>query len=132
MSRPKGNAIKVECAHDKIVLLKDLKEHPGNPNKHPPGQIKLLAKIIRVSGWRNPIVVSNRSGLITKGHARLMAAKALGEKLVPIDLQDYANEKDEIADMIADNRIASVSRASYRLANLENWNRRRSFQPPRD
>jgi ParB-like chromosome segregation protein Spo0J len=70
MSRPNGK-IKIECAHDKIVALADLKEHPGNPNKHSLEQIKLLAKIIRVSGWRNPIVVSNRSGLITKGHARL-------------------------------------------------------------
>ena len=131
MSRPNGK-VKVECAHDKIVPLKDLKEHPRNPNKHPPEQIKLLAKIIRVSGWRNPIVVSNRSGLITKGHARLKAATLLEQKTAPVDFQDYANEKDEIADMIADNRIASVSRASYRLANLENWNRRRSFQPPRD
>jgi DNA modification methylase len=109
MSRPKANAIKVECAHDKMIPIADLKEHPGNPNKHPPEQIKLLAKIIRVSGWRNPIVVSNRSGLITKGHARLMAARALGEKLVPVDCQDYANEKDEIADMIADNRISELA-----------------------
>ena len=108
MSRPNGK-VKVECAHDKIVPLKDLKEHPRNPNKHPPEQIKLLAKIIRVSGWRNPIVVSNRSGCITKGHARLRAAMALGEKTVPVDLQDYASEADEIADMIADNRIAELA-----------------------
>jgi ParB-like chromosome segregation protein Spo0J len=109
MSRPNDQVIRVECAHDKIVSLKELKEHPGNPNKHPPEQIKLLAKIIRVSGWRNPIVISNRSGLITKGHARLKAATLLEQKTVPVDFQDYANEQDEIADMIADNWIAELA-----------------------
>jgi hypothetical protein len=88
MSRPNGK-VKVECAHDKIVLLKDLKEHPGNPNKHPPGQIKLLAKIIRVSGWRNPIVVS-KSERINYKRARAIKSRAalLEQKSAPVDFQD--------------------------------------------
>jgi hypothetical protein len=65
-------AIQVHCAHDEIAKIDDLKRHPANPNKHPPEQIKLLAKIIRVHGWRNAIVVSNRSGLITKVTLGLM------------------------------------------------------------
>ena len=93
--------IKVECSHDKIVKLADLKPYPGNPNKHPEHQIALLAKIIKAQGWRNPIVVSNRSGLITKGHGRYEAAKLLGADTAPVDYQDYANEKQELADMIA-------------------------------
>ena len=44
MSRPNDEVIRVECAHDKIVSLKELKEHPDNPNKYAPEQIKLLAK----------------------------------------------------------------------------------------
>jgi ParB/Sulfiredoxin domain len=108
-SRPNGKIVRVECAHDKIVLLSDLKEHPANPNKHPPEQVALLAKIIRASGWRNPIVVSNRSGLITKGHARFKAATLLREKSAPVDFQDYDSEKEEIADMIADNRLAELA-----------------------
>jgi len=89
--------------------LAELKPHPRNPNKHPEEQIKLLAKIIRAQGWRNPIVVSNRSGLITKGHARLSAARLLGTVTAPIDRQDYASESEELADMIADNRIAELA-----------------------
>ena len=108
MSRPNGK-VKIECAHDKIVPLNELKEHPGNPNKHPPEQVALLAKIIKAQGWRNLIVVSNRSGLITKGHARLKAATLLEQKSVPVDYQDYASESEEIADMIADNRIAELA-----------------------
>lgn len=84
-------------------------ERPANPNVHSLAQIKLLAKIIKVSGWRNPIVVSNLTGLITKGHARFKAATLLGEKTAPVDFQDYASESEEIADVVADNRIAELA-----------------------
>ncbi len=99
----------IHCAHDKTVALADLKPHPANPNTHPEPQIALLSKIIREQGWRNPIVVSNRSGYIVKGHGRHAAALRLGCTLAPVDYQDYASEKQELADMIADNRIAELA-----------------------
>lgn len=92
-----------------MIDVAKLREHPANPNTHPPEQIALLAKIIKQQGWRNPIVVSNRSKLITKGHARLYAARALGLEQAPVDFQDYASEKQELADMVADNRIAELA-----------------------
>jgi hypothetical protein len=67
--------------------------------------------VIAAQGWRNPIVVSNRSGLITKGHARREAALSLKCATVPVDYQDYATESEELADMIADNRIAELAEA---------------------
>jgi DNA modification methylase len=103
--------MQIHCAHDAEVEIADLKPHPANPNKHPDSQIALLAKIITAQGWRNPIVVSNRSGFITKGHGRLAAAKLAGLEVAPVDYQDYENEKQELADMIADNRIAELAEA---------------------
>ena len=103
------NDVAVHCSHDALVALDQLRPNPSNPNKHPDAQIALLAKIIKAQGWRNPIVVSNRSGLITKGHARLSAAQLLGLSTAPVDRQDYESEQQEIADMIADNRIAELS-----------------------
>jgi hypothetical protein len=89
-----------------MVSVEELKPkvHPQNPNKHPPEQIRILSKII-AKGIRAPIVVSNRSGLITKGHGRLLAAEKLNLKEFPVDFQDYASEADEISDLVADNRI---------------------------
>ena len=84
-------------------------ENPRNPNKHPERQIAALAEIIKHQGWRNPIVVSRRSGFVVKGHGRLLAARLLGEAKVPVDYQDYDNEASEWADMIADNKIAELS-----------------------
>ena len=62
--------IEVKCAHDEMVSLKKLVPNSRNPNKHPKKQIAMLAKIIEMQGWRAPITVSNRSGLIVRGHGR--------------------------------------------------------------
>ena len=101
--------IPVYCRYDEAVDIEKVTGHPRNPNKHGGEQVKLLAKIIKASGWRNPICVSNRSGFVIKGHARLMAARVLGVTHVPVEYQDYATEAEEYNDMIADNRIAELA-----------------------
>lgn len=101
--------VPVWCAHDKIVDCVELKPNPKNPNTHPAKQIKLLGKIIAEQGWRMPITVSKRSGLIVKGHARLEAAFKAGILKAPVDLQDYESEAAEHADMVADNRLAELA-----------------------
>ncbi|MEE4212919.1 MAG: site-specific DNA-methyltransferase [Parvularcula sp.] len=107
MSEP--TAVSIFCAHTEVVDIDKLVENPRNPNQHPESQIKLLAKIIRAQGFRNAIVVSKRSGFITKGHGRLAAARLLEMERVPVDYQEYESEAAEWADMIADNRIAELS-----------------------
>jgi len=101
--------IPVYCRYDEAVEIEKVTGHPRNPNKHGDEQIALLAKIIKASGWRNPICVSNRSGFVIKGHGRLMAARVLGVTHVPVEYQDYATEAEEYQDMIADNRIAELA-----------------------
>ena len=103
------NMSKIYCAHTDVVATDSLIENPRNPNHHPEDQIIALAKIIRHQGWRNPIVVSRRSGFVVKGHGRLLAARMLGLDTVPVDYQDYENEAAEWADMVADNKIAELS-----------------------
>lgn len=99
-----------KCAHTEIVDLHKLQPNPKNPNKHPDRQIELLSKIIDYQGQRAPIVVSKRSGFITKGHGRLMALQKLGWSKAAIDTQDYANEAEEYADVVADNKIAELAK----------------------
>ena len=102
--------VPVWCAYDEIVNCAELKPNPKNPNTHPAGQIKLLGKIIKDQGWRMPITVSKRSGLIVKGHGRLEAAFRVGILKAPVDLQDYESEAAEHADMVADNRLAELAK----------------------
>ena len=99
----------IYCAYDEIVDISKLIPNPRNPNQHSDKQIELLAKIIEHQGWRVPITVSKRSGFVVRGHGRLLAAEALGLEKVPVDYQDYENEAEEWADLIADNRLAELS-----------------------
>lgn len=107
---PEMNA-PIKCLHTEVWALDRFVEHPRNPNKHPEGQLQLLAKILQTQGWRNPIVVSRRSGLVIKGHGRLAAARLAGLTEAPVELQDYASEALEVADLVADNRIAELAEA---------------------
>ena len=99
----------IHCSHSKVVSLDKLRPNPRNPNTHPERQIDLLAKIIKQQGWRRPIVVSKRSGYIVAGHGRLQAAIKAGCKVAPVDMQDYASEALEYADLLADNHIAELA-----------------------
>lgn len=99
----------VHCAHDELVQRTNLKAHPGNVNEHSKDQIKMLAKFIMARGWRAPITISTRSNFVVRGHCRLYAAEVLECSVVPVDYQDYADEAEEIADLIADNRIQELS-----------------------
>lgn len=111
-----ADSVAVYCAHDKIVETEELVGNPRNPNKHPQDQIAALAKIIKRQGWRHPIVVSNRSGFVVKGHGRLLAAKELGVSHVPVDYQDYESEASEYADLMADNKIQEFSELDLKMS----------------
>ena len=99
-------SIEVKCSFDKMIKLSEIVENPENPNTHSEAQIERLAEIIDFQGMRSPLVISKRSGFLTKGHGRLMALKYLRVDCAPVDFQDYENEAQEYADMVADNEIA--------------------------
>lgn len=102
----------IHCSYDELIPLDELKPHPRNPNTHPTSQIRLLAKVITDTGWRAPITVSNRSGFVTRGHGRLLAAQHAGWETAPVDRQDYNSVEEELADLLADNKLAELSELS--------------------
>ena len=102
-----------------MVEAHKLTPNPKNPNKHPPCQIERLAKLIDYQGFRNPIIVSNRSGFIVVGHGRLEAAKKLGLEEVPVIYQDFADEVQEYAYVVSDNTIADWADTDLSMVNTE-------------
>ncbi len=108
MKKPQPSGPANHSGH-KLTAIASLKPHPRNPNTHPDSQIALLAKIIAHQGWRVPIVVSKRSGLIVAGHARLAAAQRLGLTHAPVNFQPFATDQDELAHLLADNKIAELA-----------------------
>ena len=101
-----GNSPQIRCSSDRLILLSDLRPHPKNRNTHSDGQISRLAKLFEFQGVRHPIIVSNLSGRIVAGHARLAAAQFIGMTEFPVDYQDFENEEQEYAFLVADNAIA--------------------------
>lgn len=102
-----------------MVDVSAVKPNPDNPNVHPDAQVAMLAQILQVNGWREAIIVSRRSGMVVKGHGRLQTAKFLKLKKIPVEYQDYADEQAELADMIADNRVAQHSYVdAFKLGDL--------------
>jgi DNA modification methylase len=97
----------VHCKHDKLVNADSLKPHTKNRNNHPDDQIDRLAKILAYQGIRAPIVVSNLSGFIVKGHGTLMAIKKNGWDQAPVVYQDFDNDEQEYAFVQSDNAVAS-------------------------
>lgn len=66
--------IPVFCSYDELLETEKIVGNPRNPNEHPKGQIDMLARIIKATGWRNNITISRQSGFVVKGHGRLAAA----------------------------------------------------------
>lgn len=110
-----AGSIPVFCAFDEILPIDEIRPNPKNPNQHPDSQVELLAKIITKQGWRAPVTVSTRSGLVVRGHGRLMAAKYAGLSQVPVDFQSYESEESELADLVADNHLAELASNDHKM-----------------
>ncbi len=76
-----------------------------NSRTHTKDQIKQVANSIKEFGFTNPILVGKDNGVIA-GHCRLLAAKQLGLKTVPVIRLDHLSPAQRKAYIIADNRLA--------------------------
>jgi hypothetical protein len=111
--------MKIESKEIQLVDINRLVNNPKNNNKHPPEQIERLSKLIAAHGFRNPIVVSKRTGYVVAGHGRIAAAKGLGINLIPVMYQDFENEAQEYAYLTSDNAIASWAELDLSAVNTE-------------
>lgn len=110
--------IAVYC-QGRLEQASKLKVHPESPYRHSEYQVELLTQVVRENGWRNPVVVTARdNATIIKGRLLYEAALANGWKKIPVETQEYATEDEELADMIADNRVTAMSEMdSFLLAD---------------
>lgn len=108
-SPPLAASIPVHCAHHAIVPIHELRPNPANPNRHPDRQLLVYAAAILQRGWREAVTVSNRSGFIVSGHGAVEAARRIPTDMVPVEYQDYESEEEELADLIAHNRLPELA-----------------------
>src|SRR5688500_3440229 len=102
--------MKIHCTYTELVPVAVLegKRHPKSPSRHSTATVSAIADALKSNGIREPLVVSKRSGLMTRGHGRLEAALLLGYEMLPVDFQGYESEHHELADMMADHYLRSI------------------------
>lgn len=107
--------IEIKCTQENLRLIPiiEVVPNPRNNNRHSIEQINYLAKLIKAHGFREPLLISNRSGFLIAGHGRLEAAKLLGMETIPAIFQDFASEAEEYQHMTADNEIARWAELDY-------------------
>lgn len=95
-----------------------LMPYANNARKHSPQQVDTIVRLIQEFGWTNPILVDGKSGIVA-GHGRLMAAKQLKMRTVPvIELHGMSPAKKR-AYVLADNRAAELAGWDHDLLKLE-------------
>jgi ParB-like chromosome segregation protein Spo0J len=95
-----------------------------NSRKIPERAIDKVAASIQEFGWRQTIVV-DRNGVIIVGHTRLLAAKKLGLKQVPIHVAENLTPAQVKAYRLMDNRSHEETDWDFELTR----NRRLPLRP---
>jgi DNA modification methylase len=99
-------------------LLDKLIPYARNPRTHSDAQVAQIAASIAEFGFNNPILVDTKAGIIA-GHGRLLAARKLQLKEVPVIILDHLTETQKRAYILADNQLALNAGWDSELLRLE-------------
>lgn len=88
--------------------IEQLVPYERNARTHSDEQVARIAASIQEFGFVSPILVDGNSGIVA-GHGRLMAAKSLGLREVPVVVVDHLTEAQRRAYVIADNQLALIA-----------------------
>ena len=91
--------------HIELKKVDELIPYSKNARLHSEAQVAQIAASIIEFGFTNPVLIDGEKGIIA-GHGRLMAAKKLGLKEVPVVVLDHLSETQKKAYIIADNKLA--------------------------
>jgi DNA modification methylase len=89
-----------------------------NPRTHSEAQIAQIAASIREFGFIVPILVDSKAGILA-GHGRLLGARKLQLKEVPVVVVDHLTETQKRAFIIADNQLSLNAGWHDELLRLE-------------
>ena len=99
------------------VPIDSIKPYKRNAKLHPDEQIEQICNSIKETGFNDPIGVWHDE--IAEGHGRLLAAKKLGMKEVPIIRLDELTDEQRRAYMLAHNKLTMNSGFDLELLDAE-------------
>ncbi|AIF81429.1 DNA methylase n-4/n-6 domain-containing protein [endosymbiont of Acanthamoeba sp. UWC8] len=100
------------------IAIEQLIPYAQNARTHSEKQIVQIANSIAEFGFANPILMGG-DNIIIAGHGRLLAARKLGLKEVPVIHLKHLNETQHKALVIADNKIAENAAWNEELLKIE-------------
>ena len=99
------NSPDVKLLTPKRIKINEIKRNPVNVKRHSEEQIKGLAKLYQMLGFKDPIVI-DKDNMLWAGHGRLDAAEYLGMKELLFVRAENLTPDELKAFMLMDNRIA--------------------------
>ena len=99
--------------------VNQLTPYENNARKHQQEDVGAIVESIKAFGFDDPIGVWGEKNLIVEGHGRLMAAKQLGMKTVPVIRLDHLTDEQRRAYALAHNRTAELSAWDDAIKELE-------------
>ena len=100
MNTSSQNAINIE-----YIEIGNLKPDPANPRRISDQELEALTRSIREFGLVDPIIARHEDKMVIGGHQRLLAARRLGYKAVPVVFVDLSQEQARLLN-IALNKIS--------------------------
>lgn len=88
--------------------IEDILEFFGNPRAHSKAQVEQIARSIGAFGFLVPVLVDD-SNTIIAGHGRILAARHLGLKVIPVIRADHLTPDQVRAYRLADNKLTDNS-----------------------
>ena len=85
----------------------ELRPDPANPRRISDDELESLTRSIREFGLIDPIIARLEDKVVIGGHQRLLAARKLGMKQVPVVLVDLSQEQSRLLNL-ALNRISGT------------------------
>jgi len=101
-SIPRKEIIKIAKAT--LLDITKLKPNPRNVKEHTDAQIHDIMQLMKMAKFKDPIVIDKKN-VIWAGHGRLLAAKKLGLKKVPVIYLEGLNEDQKNLFLLMDNKV---------------------------
>lgn len=103
----------------KYCSPEDIKPYEKNARKHSEKDISAICESIKNFGFNDPICVWGDEMVIVEGHGRLIAAKRLGLKTVPVIRLDHLTDEQRKAYALAHNKTAELSSWDEQILEMQ-------------
>ena len=102
---PSGDSVATSQLQIEHVPIGDLRPDPANPRRISDAELETLTRSLREFGFIDPVIARRDDKLVIGGHQRLLAARKLGLKTVPVVFIEVSEQKAKLLN-VALNKIS--------------------------